>query len=52
MMNSGVDLLIRGSNVYDGSGDDGFLADVGITGDRIACIVKAPEGIRGEQKRL
>jgi N-acyl-D-amino-acid deacylase len=52
MMNSGVDLLIRGSNVYDGSGDDGFLADVGITGDRIACIVKAPEGYKGRAEKI
>jgi len=46
-MNSDVDLLIRGSNVYDGSGDDGFVADVGISGDRIACILKAPERYQG-----
>ena len=52
MMHSGVDLLIRGSNVYDGSGDDGFVADVGITGDRIACIVKAPEGYTGRAGKI
>ncbi|HXX80680.1 MAG TPA: D-aminoacylase [Thermodesulfovibrionales bacterium] len=52
MMHSGVDLLIRGSNVYDGSGDDGFAADVGITGDRIACIVKAPEGYKGRARKI
>jgi len=47
MMSRDVDLLIRRSTVYDGSGSDGFAADVGISGDRIACIVKAPERYEG-----
>jgi N-acyl-D-amino-acid deacylase len=32
------DLLIRGGTVYDGSGADPVIADVGVRGDRIAAI--------------
>ena len=51
-MKSDVDLLIRGSNVYDGSGDGEFVADVGISGDRIACILKAPERYKGSAGKI
>lgn len=51
-MKSDVELLIRGSNVYDGSGDEEFVADVGISGDRIACILKAPERYSGSAGRI
>jgi len=34
----GYDLLIRGGTVYDGSGAEPVVADVGIRGDRIAAI--------------
>ncbi len=32
------DLILRGGTVYDGSGDDPFTADVGVTGDRITAL--------------
>lgn len=35
---SGLDLVIRGGTVIDGTGADGYLADVGIAGGRIAEI--------------
>jgi len=51
-MSSDVDLLIRGGKVYDGSGDDGVLADVGISGDRIACMVETPERYKGRAGKI
>ena len=30
------DVMIRNGTVYDGSGSEGFIADVAISGDRIA----------------
>lgn len=35
-----IDILIRGGTVYDGTGMEPFLADVGISGDRIVFIEK------------
>lgn len=32
------DVVIRGGTVYDGSGGDGFVADVAIAGDTVAAI--------------
>jgi len=34
------DLIIRGATVYDGTGALGFVADVGVKGDRIAAVGK------------
>ncbi len=44
---SGLDLVIRGGTVIDGTGADGVIADVGIAGGRIAEIGKiAANGAR------
>lgn len=32
------DILIKGGTVYDGSGEEGKVADVGVRGDRIAAV--------------
>ena len=37
------DLVIRGAEVLDGSGEEAFQADIGVTGDRIARVAR--EGI-------
>lgn len=37
-MGAEYDLVIRGGTVIDGTGAEGFVADVAITGDRIAAI--------------
>lgn len=39
-----VDVLISGGTVYDGSGLRGRVADVGLRGDRIVFVGKAPAG--------
>ena len=36
--NSVYDVVVRNGTVYDGSGSEGFIADVAISGDRIAKI--------------
>ena len=36
--NSAYDVVVRNGTVYDGSGSEGFIADVAISGDRIAKI--------------
>ncbi|MGI9103588.1 MAG: N-acyl-D-amino-acid deacylase family protein [Terriglobales bacterium] len=38
------DVLIRNGRVVDGTGNPWFYADVGITGDRITLVGRAPEG--------
>lgn len=44
---SGHDLVIRNGTVIDGTGAEGYIADVGISGGRIAEIGKiAPNGAR------
>ncbi len=40
-----VDFLISGGTVYDGTGGEGRIADVGIRGDRIAFVGSAPAGV-------
>ena len=32
------DLIVRGGTIYDGSGDAGFVGDIGINGDTLAAI--------------
>lgn len=42
---SGLDLVIRGGTVIDGTGAEGYIADVGLVGGKIAEIGKiAPNG--------
>ena len=38
------DLLIRNGTIYDGSGDAGFVGDVGIVGDTISYVGPKAEG--------
>ena len=40
-----VDLVIRGGTVYDGTGSEGFVADVAVAGGRVVQIgaVDAPD---------
>ncbi|MEM7415164.1 MAG: amidohydrolase family protein [Gemmatimonadota bacterium] len=46
-----VDVLIRGALVYDGSGSEGAVRDVGVTGDRITFLGNADEeGVRGARE--
>ena len=52
-----ADLVVRGALVYDGSGAEGRVADVAVTGERIAAVgdLGATEGtveIRAEGKAL
>ncbi len=42
------DLIIRGGNVFDGSGTPGVDADLGIRGDRVVRVGAIPEDAAGE----
>ncbi len=45
------DLLIKGGRIVDGSGEESFIGDVAITGDRIEAV--GPTGtIEGEARRV
>ena len=44
-----ADIVFRDATVLDGSGDDGYVADVAVTGDRIAAI---GQGLREPDVRL
>lgn len=43
-----IDILIRGGRVYDGVGDEPFIGDVAITGDRVAFIAKGGDRFTGK----
>ncbi len=43
-----IDTLIRNVTIVDGTGEAGRAGDVGIAGDRIACVGDAPAGARLE----
>src|SRR5213076_265546 len=38
----GYDTMIAGGTIYDGSGGSGYVGDVAIKGDRIACVGHCP----------
>lgn len=42
------DLLIRGGQVFDGSGEPGYVADVAINGDQIAAVGESISGTARE----
>ncbi len=48
MRGGDVDFLIRGCKVYDGSGEEPFVADVAVEGERIARIARRPEVYGGK----
>lgn len=33
-----ADIILRGGTIYDGSGREGYVGDVAISGDRISCV--------------
>ena len=39
------DLVIKNGRVCDGTGNPSYLADIGVTGDRIASIVRREDGV-------
>ncbi len=41
-MGADIDILIKGAKVYDGTGEDPYVADIGVSGGRIAFISKDP----------
>ncbi|MBV9543056.1 MAG: amidohydrolase family protein [Chloroflexi bacterium] len=43
-MSSTTDVLIRGGTVYDGSGDEPFVGDVSVRGDRIVALERGGGG--------
>ena len=45
-----LDVLITGAMVYDGSGVPGRTADVGMRGDRIVFVGRAPAGVTATQR--
>jgi len=47
-----IDILIRGGRVHDGAGDEPFIGDVAISGDRIAFITKNGVRFTGKAGRV
>lgn len=50
-MSQKIDILIRGGKVYDGTGGDPFIADIGIAGGRIAFVSRSPERCEGPAEK-
>ena len=45
-----MDVLITGAMLYDGSGAPGRVADIGLRGDRIVFVGRAPAGVKATQR--
>ena len=43
------DILIRNGRVVDGAGNPWIYADVGITGDRIVMVGRAPANVKARR---
>jgi N-acyl-D-amino-acid deacylase len=46
-----IDILIRGGTVYDGTGDEPFIGDVAMTGERLSSITKG-QRYAGKAKKI
>lgn len=44
------DLVIRGGQILDGSGDSAFIGDVVVDGDRVVAIVRGHANVRGRRE--
>lgn len=51
-MSGKVDILIKNAKVYDGTGGEPFVGDVGVKGDRIAPVMKRPAVYAGEASNV
>ena len=51
-MGRDITVLISGGKVYDGRGDEPFIGDVGIAGDTIAFVTRAPARYTGKAERV
>lgn len=51
-MDTDIDLLIKGGMVYDGAGGEPFIADIAISGSRIAFISKPQECYRVKIRKV
>ncbi len=47
-MHTDADIVIRAGKVYDGSGEEPFIGDIAITGDRITFVSKGGGGFSGK----
>ncbi len=47
-----IDILIRGGWVYDGAGDEPFIGDVAIGGDRIVAITRGGDRFMGKAGKI
>lgn len=51
-MNNIFDIIIKKGTVYDGVGSEPYVADIGITGEKIALIEKETDNVSHLQKAL